>query len=204
MATSKITVSQYTGGPNNGVSIDQSTATYFLKLAVAAGDYQPGGIPFSFGSSVIAPGAPVQVSIQSVAVPALGYTYKYNPNAKWVGVITNLVLTSNVVTITANNNFAAGDKVLLSGLTTSTFLNAQTVTVISTGLSATQFEFNFTHGNVSTGAETGTAAKQGVGGLADASTGGLMVFTGGTEQATGATPAAIVGDTILCVARFVR
>lgn len=80
-------------------------------------------------------------------------------SAASTATITNLALTSNVVTITANNSFQAGDTVKLSGLTTSTFLNGQTVTVLSTGLSATQFEFNFTHADVTSGAETGTATK---------------------------------------------
>lgn len=77
--------------------------------------------------------------------------------ASSAATITNLALTSNVVTITAANHFFAGAQVALAGLTTSTFLNGQTVTVIATGLSTTQFEFNFTHADVGTGAETGTA-----------------------------------------------
>lgn len=83
-----------------------------------------------------------------------GYTYKFNPLG---AQITNLALTSNVVTITANNNLATGDIVILSGLTTTPALNGVSLTVLSTGLSATAFEANLTHANISTAFETGYA-----------------------------------------------
>lgn len=75
--------------------------------------------------------------------------------------ITNLALTTNVVTITANNSFTAGVQVVLSGLTTTAALNGTVLTVISTGLSSTQFEANLTHANISSAAETGFATPTG-------------------------------------------
>ena len=52
--------------------------------------------------------------------------------------ITAFSIANNVVTVTAANTFAAGASVTLSGLTTS--LNGGAYTVLSAGLSATQFE----------------------------------------------------------------
>ncbi len=196
MSLSTVTLTPYSVAS----SIDQKTIDYYFTLAVGSGNYQLGGIPMSFAGFVAAPGAPIDVRIKSIASPVSGKTYQYSPNGQNQATITNLALTSNVVTITAENLFKAGDQVTLSGLTTSTFLNGQTVTVISTGLSGTQFEFNFTHGNVSSGAETGTASK----GSAGQTYGALQVFAGATEQSAGATPASITGDTILCIAKFRR
>jgi hypothetical protein len=61
--------------------------------------------------------------------------------------ITAWSITSNVATFTAANNLVAGELVTLSGFGTSTFFNGLTVTVLSTGLSGTQFEANVTHAN---------------------------------------------------------
>lgn len=84
------------------------------------------------------------------------YRWPDGPNCDaGVATITNVSLTSNVVTITANNAFLVGGKVKLAGLTTSTFLNGQTLTVASA--TATQFTANFTHANVSSHSDTGTA-----------------------------------------------
>lgn len=182
-------------------SFDAKTIDYYFTVGIAAGDYPPGGFLFSFGGYVAAPGAPLEVRTFSSASPVSGYSYRYNQNAKNNAVITNLALTTNVVTVTANNNFVTGQSVVLSGLTTSTFLNGQTVTVITTGLSATAFRFNFTHANVSTGAETGVAKG---GQAAGQTSGGLQVFSGATEQATGATPAAVVADVITMIVKMRR
>jgi len=64
---------------------------------------------------------------------------------------------SNVVTIQAANSLLPGQKPALAGLTTATFLNGVTLTVLSTGLSQTQFEANFTHAAYPFAADTGTA-----------------------------------------------
>ena len=64
--------------------------------------------------------------------------------------ITGWSITSNVATFTyftSSACFAAGESVTLSGFGTSTFFNGQTVTILSAGLSGTQFEANFTHAN---------------------------------------------------------
>jgi hypothetical protein len=59
-----------------------------------------------------------------------------------VATITGFSISSNVVTFTAANNFFAGEKVSITGLTTGTNLNGLTLTVLATGLSAGTFECN--------------------------------------------------------------
>jgi hypothetical protein len=71
--------------------------------------------------------------------------------------ITNLALTSNVVTITAANTFAAGDLVTLAGLTHTAALNGKILTVLAGGLSGSSFTANLTHADIVSAAETGTA-----------------------------------------------
>jgi hypothetical protein len=81
-------------------------------------------------------------------------------NSGTAAKITNISVTSNVVTITANNAFTAGELVGFTGLTALPALNGQTLTVSGTGLSSTQFEVGFTTPNLSSTAETGTATPQ--------------------------------------------
>lgn len=71
--------------------------------------------------------------------------------------ITSFSISSNVVTIQAVNNFVAGEQVQISGLSTGTYLNGQTLTVLATGLSGTQFSASFTHANVAATTDSGTA-----------------------------------------------
>jgi hypothetical protein len=68
--------------------------------------------------------------------------------------ITNIVLTANVVTITAANTFAAGQEIVPSGITTATFLNGQAL-VLQT-VSSTQITANFVHADYVSAADTGT------------------------------------------------
>lgn len=76
--------------------------------------------------------------------------------------ITAYSIASNVVTFTSINSFSVGETLTLTGFGTSTFFNAQTVTVLSTGLSSTQFEVNFTYADTSTTTENGTATGPGI------------------------------------------
>jgi len=74
-----------------------------------------------------------------------------------VDTITNVQITTNVLTITASNTFTVGAKVNLIGLTTATFLNSQTVTVTSS--TGTTFTATFSHGDYASAADTGTATN---------------------------------------------
>lgn len=68
--------------------------------------------------------------------------------------ITNVVIATNIATLTATNTFTIGAPVTITGLTTATYLNNQTVIV--TASSGTTFTFTFSHSDVST-ADSGTA-----------------------------------------------
>jgi YVTN family beta-propeller protein len=76
-----------------------------------------------------------------------------------VATITSFSITSNVVIFQAINNFIPGVKVSISGLSSSAGaqLDGQTVTVIATGLSGTQFEAVVSQANVGSTADVGTA-----------------------------------------------
>lgn len=66
--------------------------------------------------------------------------------------ITNFALTSNVITITAANNLIAGQWVLVQLGTNTTYNGVFQVA----SANSTTFTYNFTHANVSSGADTGT------------------------------------------------
>ncbi len=74
--------------------------------------------------------------------------------------ITAFSITNNVVTFQAANSFTPGQTLTISGLSTGTYLNGSTLTVLATGLSATQFECNFTNANESLTTDSGTAIPQ--------------------------------------------
>ncbi len=74
--------------------------------------------------------------------------------------ITSFAIANNVVTFQATNTFAAGTMVQINGLTTGTYLNGQTLTVLSAGLSGMQFEANFNNSDVSSTDDSGTATSQ--------------------------------------------
>lgn len=74
--------------------------------------------------------------------------------------ITAWSIASNVATLTATNGLASGQTIVLHSFdANASFFNGVPVTVLSTGLSSTQFEFNFTHANAS-GTDTGQATTQ--------------------------------------------
>jgi ABC-type iron transport system FetAB permease component len=108
--------------------------------------------PFTFLKSVGGPPTQDVVSCNSA-----GYRYFVTAVFKNSANITSFSITSNVVTFQAVNSFAAGDKVQISGLSIGTYLNGQVLTVLSSGLSSTQFKVNFTHANVGSTADSGTA-----------------------------------------------
>jgi len=71
--------------------------------------------------------------------------------------ITSFSITSNIVTFQAANQFVPGQEASISGLTTGTYLDGITLTVLGTGLSGSQFECNFTNPNVASINDSGTA-----------------------------------------------
>lgn len=92
----------------------------------------------------------------------LGQQYAFGTVVNFAGdsaTITNVAITTNVATLLAVNTFTAGEIVSLTGLSTATFLNGQSVTVLSTGLSGTQFQFTFSHADYVSASDTGTASN---------------------------------------------
>jgi hypothetical protein len=77
--------------------------------------------------------------------------------------ITAVAITSNVLTVTATNTFNIGDQVTITGLSTATYLNNQTVTILTR--SGSQFTAAFTHANDSQ-SDSGTATLNAVSGSA--------------------------------------
>jgi hypothetical protein len=68
--------------------------------------------------------------------------------------ITNIALTSNVVTLTGTNTSTSGQFLKISGVTTSTFLNGVTLTVATAN--STTVTANFTHADVGSHSDTGS------------------------------------------------
>jgi hypothetical protein len=92
--------------------------------------------------------------------PAAPPSFIANNNQGGAVQITAFSISSNVVTFTAVNTFTAGELVGISGLSVGTYLNGQSLTVSSSGLSGTQFEAGFAHANVASTPDSGTATPQ--------------------------------------------
>ena len=69
--------------------------------------------------------------------------------------ITNIALTSNVVTVSCVNKFFVGQNIFMNGLTTNTVLNNVNLVIVT--CSGSQFTAAFTHGNIVSGSDTGVA-----------------------------------------------
>ena len=96
------------------------------------------------------------------AAPAwlAGFGYNVGAVVNFAGdsaSITNFTIATNVVTILASNSFTVGEQVTISGMGVATYLNGQTVTV--TAASSTQFQFTFSHADVASTPDTGTASN---------------------------------------------
>jgi hypothetical protein len=73
--------------------------------------------------------------------------------------ITGFSVAGNVVTFQAANSLQPGMSVNIAGLSKGLFLNNQTLTVLSAGLSSSQFEASFSNSNVAFTSDSGTAAE---------------------------------------------
>jgi hypothetical protein len=92
--------------------------------------------------------------------PGVPPAFSASQSSGAIADITAYSVNSNVVTLTANNSYSAGAVGTFAALTSATFLNGQTLIVLSTGLSSTQFQVAFTTGNVGTTSDTGTFTPQ--------------------------------------------
>lgn len=138
MADSTITATAF----NEPYGIDQTSQRIWLrgKFAIAAGNWVTGGLLPNWQAILDASG-------QAVLLPTYSQPTALN--------ITNSALTSNVATLTAANSLVVGQYVTFSGLTNLPFLNGKTLIVASRN--STTFTVAFTHANVGSAAENGTA-----------------------------------------------
>jgi len=77
------------------------------------------------------------------------------PSCSQVASITAFSIAGNVITFQAGNSFVAGQTVTISGLTS--YLNQVRLTVLPTGLSAAQFQCDFSHADVNMTTVSGSA-----------------------------------------------
>ena len=86
-------------------------------------------------------------AIKSVETSPGVHKLLLGPSSATPTTITNIALTSNVLTVTCTNGYVSGQTIQLAGLTTNTFLNGVFVTILTA--SGSQFTATFAHGNVS-------------------------------------------------------
>jgi len=111
-------------------------------------------------------GYSIEYAVRPTASFILGVGKQYTaPNfGSDVGVtesvqITQIQISGGTLTVTCNNSYTAGTPVTLNGLANASFLNGQTVTVLPTGLSSTQFTAVSTHGNYGPTSDLGTSTQ---------------------------------------------
>jgi len=147
-------------GGNIRVFADTPTAPYLIGgYANGSGTASQGIIPIFTKASGV-----VQSFFQGIGQSL--YFTDPKEQQKWLdfgsgnpgnsfSTITNTALTSNVATITAVNNFVAGQTVVISGTTNGS--GAFNTTAVITSANTTQFTFNLTHSNISSASDTGFA-----------------------------------------------
>ena len=164
---------------STGSSLASATGNSLLFNPPSVGDQQPvawatlNGAGEITGTTVPFPSFPnnYQLSIQSsLVIPAAGqYTFTIVHEDGWFwgfgpGVldvqVTDVQITSDVLTITGNETLTsllnAGVSVTFAGLTNATFLNGQTVSVIT--VVGDQFTASFTHADYGPTTETSSFA----------------------------------------------
>jgi len=75
-------------------------------------------------------------------------------------IVQSVTISSNVVSFVTTTQFTplvAGQTVIMGNMVNSTFLNGVSLVVLSSGLSTTSFSANYTHTNISTTTDAGTA-----------------------------------------------
>lgn len=178
---SSISAQYFMWGAQLEIGTSPSTTTALLTASNITVSQPQGVYLWGIAAPVVSP--TLSYTANGQLFPTVGYQYGYcfknpltghistmSPASASTGPLTNqttvessvtvnvtaTAVTSNVVTVTCANNFKPGQVATISNLGVSTFLNGQTLTVVTA--SATQFTAAFTHANYSTVAETkGTA-----------------------------------------------
>ena len=168
-----VVVGQGTGIPRAGVGNGNSLGGDFaLPLVISCGTglscpYTSGTYNFTLTGSAGTGAVATGINGQNGGYLATGTTISPAPNSwtlnpgwtlgQMTGLfsrfdgaqITSYSITSNVATFQAVNGYVAGDTPHLFNFPSSTFFNNQPITVLSSGLSNTQFEAAFTHADTS-------------------------------------------------------
>ena len=145
------------------------------------------------------------LSAAAISGTTVTYTGTFNPGSFGIAqAISNIVETAgNVVTLTvASGSYGAGQSIILSGLTTGTWLNGQTVTLL-TGTTQTSLVFNdpTSHGAQTSHSETGTALVNltgysfSIAGFTNAGNNGQFTVTSNTSTTLVVTNASGVNET---------
>lgn len=122
--------------------------TYYSPSSIYAGDGTLGGTTHGFLWQITTAG------ITGATEP----TWPASPTVQTKIDIKSVSITTNVVTFTTETQaLTAGDTVAISLLDVAQFLNGQTLTVLSSGLTTTVFKANFTHPDYTTAADRGIA-----------------------------------------------
>ncbi len=136
------------------------TVTDNVGTLTASNCYEAAGIVYQHGdvqnSGTCTANYPVGTALTLTAKPNVpSATTPRSTFGTEVDQITATSITSDMLTVTANNTLAVGESVTLNG-TEESFLNGTTVTVISA--SSTQFEADVTQSDYTNSSDTGTAS----------------------------------------------
>jgi hypothetical protein len=159
------------GGSNQaGDTVEASTSTSSpISKTITASTSSSVQIDTAMDVAIDSNGIPSNiVSVRSTDLSTLytfGVDYTIVPTGKYhtYGLkilpnssnLTSVNISSNILTVTAPNNFRVGAVVTFAGLTGATFLNNGSVVVAT--ISSTQFTANFVHADYSTTPDSGVA-----------------------------------------------
>ena len=160
----------YSDGANTAeLDIPLAPLNYYVSspVAIPCNDlhiHGLGGHP-----AIYAPNGLITINLgQMIEIDHLAIKGNYVPGAFGIAfplvresTATAFSISGNVATITAPNTYTAGQNLILQNWSVATYFNAQGVQVLSTGLSSSQYEFAFTHANVSTTSDSGFASIEG-------------------------------------------
>lgn len=116
----------------------------------------PGQLIESFGTSYVCCFRTIYGHLTTASPVSSNTGSIFGPKA---ATITSFQIASNIVTFQGANNFIPGNIFTVTGMTTGTYLNNQSFTVIASGLSATQFSAVFNYQNVPSTADYGVTAS---------------------------------------------
>jgi hypothetical protein len=171
-----------TGPLNSGTAIASTNSALTTNVATItiANTFQPGQFVVLQGFTNALATAFNGYIVEVITATATGFTFNFNhaniasaadtgtaalvvaPGNAPITVgrpssISNTALTSNVVSLTSNQQLFAGQVVIVQGLTAGAALNGQLLQVISTGLTNALFEANIKSANIGTAADVGIA-----------------------------------------------